>query len=51
MKKRETKKLTLHRETLRFLTQEHLAKVQGAGRTDTCDVSGCIECLPCPDNC
>jgi hypothetical protein len=49
MKKKETKKLLLHRETLRSLEEKRLDDVRGAGRTyDTCDISGCIECLPDP---
>jgi hypothetical protein len=44
-------KLVVHRETLRNLQESHLEKADGAGQTDrTCDVSGCLECLPSFDN-
>ncbi|HZF10543.1 MAG TPA: hypothetical protein VFE33_17295 [Thermoanaerobaculia bacterium] len=49
MKKDALKKLTLSRETLRRLDAVALREAAGAGRTDnTCDVSGCLECLPDP---
>jgi hypothetical protein len=48
MKKRAMRKLTLRKETLHGLEEEQLREADGAGRTEnTCDVSGCIECLPC----
>ncbi len=45
MMKKEPKKLTLHRETLRALEDNRLGRVRGAGRTEnTCDNTGCLEC-------
>jgi hypothetical protein len=32
MRKRHLKKLTLHRETMRHLTEEHLGEAKGAGK-------------------
>ena len=53
MRKSKPEKLTLHRETLRNLEQRQLETAVAGGRTDndTCDITGCIECLPslsCP---
>jgi hypothetical protein len=49
MKKDALKKLTLSRETLRQLDAGSLRDAVGGGRTyNTCDVSGCLECLPDP---
>lgn len=54
MKKR-SKKLALHRETLRSLTGEQLAGARGQGPdyTLTCPQSGCYVCtgLGCTGNC
>jgi hypothetical protein len=47
MRKSKRKKMTLHRETLRNLQPRHLeTAVAGARTENTCDISGCIECLP-----
>jgi len=51
MRKNKRKKLDLSRETLRDLEGGGHLKVAAAGQTDrTCDVSGCLECLPSEEN-
>lgn len=48
--KKSRGKMALHRETVRQLSAQDLPRPAAAGRTDnTCDVSGCLECLPCYD--
>jgi hypothetical protein len=47
--KKQTKRLTLHRETLRYLTAEHLQEI-AAGRVFTvgCPCTRtCDSCIPC----
>jgi hypothetical protein len=51
MRTKKREKLEIHRETLRNLEQGHLQRAEGAGQTDrTCNVSGCLECLPSDEN-
>ena len=50
MKKKDLKKLTLHRETLAELDRLHLVNVEG-GATRFCQFSGYNTCTTCQATC